>query len=61
MGSPKMDGAAAARTKSQRGVITAVPKELSLGLIDQVYSHPAVVLEVLGTSFAQIERNALVS
>ncbi len=56
-----MDGAAAARTKSQRGVITAVPKELSLGLIDQVYSHPAVVLEVLGTSFAQIERNALVS
>jgi hypothetical protein len=25
------DGVAAARTKSQRGVITAVPKELSLG------------------------------
>ena len=31
MGSPADDGVAAARTKSQRGVITAVPKELSLG------------------------------
>ena len=32
-GSPKLAGVAAARTYSQRGVITAVPKETSLGLI----------------------------
>ena len=32
MGSPTEEGVAAARTKSQRGVMTAVPKELSLGL-----------------------------
>ena len=31
MGSPADDGVAAARTNSQRGVITAVPNELSLG------------------------------
>jgi hypothetical protein len=31
MGSPAAEGVAAARTKSQRGVMTAVPKELSLG------------------------------
>ena len=32
MGSPITRGVAAARTKSQRGVMTAVPNELSLGL-----------------------------
>src|SRR5208282_2338012 len=32
MGSPTTAGVAAASTKSQRGVMTAVPKELSLGL-----------------------------
>src|ERR1700735_4896776 len=32
MGSPADCGVAAASTKSQRGVMTAVPKELSLGL-----------------------------
>ena len=31
MGSPAIAGVAAARTKSHRGVITAVPNELSLG------------------------------
>src|ERR1035437_953103 len=32
MGSPAVRGVAAARTNSHRGVMTAVPKELSLGL-----------------------------
>jgi len=32
MGSPTERGVAAASTKSQRGVMTEVPKELSLGL-----------------------------
>src|SRR6185312_9072290 len=33
IGSPDSSGVAAARTNSQRGVITAVPKAVSLGLI----------------------------
>jgi hypothetical protein len=54
MGSPADWGVAAARTNSQRGVMTAVPKELSLGftrwtLIGSTFPHAGESLVRVGS------------
>src|SRR3982074_3834743 len=60
IGSPAIGGVAAARTKSQRGVITAVPKELSLGFTRRTLKNPTLPRAERGgfTEYWTLEQSA---